>query len=326
MKHLSIQNKKECFIKKIVSVLMMIMLIFLLVSCDSDKNSSLNDSASDETDLSNGAEVFCESGTSYISDSTKNISSEEVSDNSDVNFEETSDDAPDEEIKTVLTFRVNENMPIFRCDIDVKDYVTLKIDITDTSSNKLIQSIVPPDNEMFTKNAAYFVDITFSGNLAILIPLENSANYVRFVAYAWDSKKNMFTEIPSFSEILNPSINADDKLIYATRTASQITSYSMIEFKDNEFLLTRSLCWWPAIFDGDDVSNAEQLMHCEETSGPDAKKIINDFYVPWDGCYDIDINDEQMKPYFEEGSLWDLNSSKWDCEFYNELIDINRFY
>jgi hypothetical protein len=208
-------------------------------------------------------------------------------------------------------------MPIFRCDISTSGDHTEKIDITDTSSNKLIGSIVPSVNEIFTKKAAYFVDITFNGNLAILLPLERSANYVRFLAYVWDSGNQNFTEIPSFSEIQNPCINEHDKLIYSMRSADGATSYAMFDFNNNKFALKRTFSYWRAESEINAVSNAGQLMHCKETSGSDVKNVIKDFFVP--NGSDIDMNDERIKLYFEKGSLWDLNSSKWKCEFYNEL-------
>ena len=77
----------------------------------------------------------------------------------------------------------------------------------------------------------------------------------------------------------------------------------MFEFKNNQFVLTRTFGWQPANLEVDAVSGADQLMHCRETSGPDAKNVVNDFYVP-NGIV-IDLNDEKIKPYFKEGSLWD---------------------
>ena len=95
----------------------------------------------------------------------------------------------------------------------------------------------------------------------------------------------------------------------------------MVEFKNGQFINTNSFGWYPADTYEDSIQNANQLMRCvEEISSNDGSKtVVKDFYVP-KISNDIDINDEQLKPYFEEGSFWDLSGHKWkDYMLLNEL-------
>lgn len=234
----------------------------------------------------------------------------------------TSETSTNLETTQSFTFQVNASMPIYKCITtisSVEHEQTKKIIITDAVTGKLVQSIIPPDNEMFTKSSIYFIDVTFSGNLALIIPIERAAHYVTFNAYIWDFVKKQFIETPSFQNIHNPSINSDNKRILSNDSSNQITSYVMFSFDKNRFISTNSIYWEPAYIESDGVSYADNLLHFVEKKGADSYTIVNDFYVPGYNSYDIDTNDTCAKSYFVSGSFWDLSSHKWQCTFYGEV-------
>jgi len=136
------------------------------------------------------------------------------------------------------------------------------------------------------------------------------------------NKTKQFIEVPSFQDVLNPSINHKTKQILSRfNYTTESTYYHMVEFKNGQFINTNSFGWYPADTYEDSIQNANQLMRCvEEISSNDGSKtVVKDFYVP-KISNDIDINDEQLKPYFEEGSFWDLSGHKWkDYMLLNEL-------
>jgi len=83
-----------------------------------------------------------------------------------------------------IAFRVNENMPIYKCTIITSDSEeeydvgrVEKILITEADKDLLIQTIIFSSdenkfNENALKSAAYFKDVTFDGNLDLLVPRE----------------------------------------------------------------------------------------------------------------------------------------------------------
>lgn len=201
MNHLFLINKKEYFIKKVISVLMMIMLIFLLVSCVPGEDFSSNSSAPEEKNSSTRAEFSSESEISTSPDS----SGLEVSDNSD----ETSDDASNKEVKTVFTFRVNENMPIYECifvrnnsgpnimflnDDDTESGYFNKIIINDESGNQI--QIISLSDFSGTSNLMFnFFDINSEGNMDLTLQ-QFAADKVYSYNYIWDDIKNKYNEVP----------------------------------------------------------------------------------------------------------------------------------
>jgi len=226
-----------------------------------------------------------------------------------------------------LTFQVNAGMPLYKCDVTVSGDgfgQATKIVITDAGSGAVIQTIAPPTpNESATKAAAYFVDVTFDGNLDILIPYERPASYIRFDAFVWDASSRQFIETPSFQDILNPAIDPVGKRILSTVSNSSVpvsyTLYSMYSFQDSGFALTNR-------FEMDTVSdtenpdtNAIDSIHCLETKGPSGNEaVVNSFIVPGVGS-SVDQIDPGLAPYFADGSFWDLNNAKWQCSFLNDL-------
>ena len=218
-----------------------------------------------------------------------------------------------------FSFRINTSMPEYRCIAtfsETEHRQTKQIAIRDTDTGALVQTIVPPDNEVFTKSAIYFKDVTFSGDLALVIPLERSAHAVTFAAYVWDAGQKQFVEVPSFQNIRNPAIDPDTARILSHNSAGQITSYTIYAFDGQQFAPTNSLTWQPADIESDPISNAENLVHVVERKGTET---VQDFLVPSEGSYDIDQNDLRIKPYYVSGSFWDLNSSKWQSTFSNEV-------
>lgn len=216
-------------------------------------------------------------------------------------------------------FQVNADTPPYQCVATINnDGVEriIRIDITNAETGEAIQTIIPPENEVFTKSAVYFYDVTFQGNLALLIPLTNSSSCVTFDAYQWDTQTKQFAEMPSFQKILNPCIFAENRQILSSFSGNQTTSYGIYIFQNHQFTRTNTLSWQPADLEVSLVSDAEDRMHLIEKKD---NAIVKDVYVRRKDFYTIDAEDPQTSAYFESGSFWDLNSSKWQCEFYNEI-------
>ena len=218
-----------------------------------------------------------------------------------------------------FTFQVNADTPLYQCVATISnDDVEriIRIDITNAETGEAIQTIIPPENEVFTKSAVYFYDVTFQGNLALLIPLTNFSSYVTFNAYQWDTQTKQFAEMPSFQKIQNPCISTENKQILSSFSGNQITSYGVYTFQNHQFTQTNTLSWQPADLEVSQVSDAGDRMHLIEKKDD---TIVKDVYVRRTDFYTIDAENPLTRAYFESGSFWDLNSSKWQCKFYDRI-------
>ena len=225
----------------------------------------------------------------------------------------------------IYTFRINENMPLYECAVFISEPTSgsgngriEQIKITDTSSDALLQTIfftsdTYPFNEDFMTSAAYFIDVTFDGNIELLVPLERSARYMCFNAFIWDDVSKQFVNHPSFETVYNPSIDFDNKRILSTTSGDQRTNYIIRVFENNEFVVTNSIGWGEAWVEPDAIPNADEFIHFSEyrpVSG--IETIVNDFYVHTDFfSWNSDNLDPRLVPYFEPDSFWDLENPRW---------------
>ena len=220
----------------------------------------------------------------------------------------------------VFSFQINSSLPVYKCIAYITDNEhkqISKIEIIEEKTEKSIQTIVPKSNDLFTNSAVYFADLTFTGNLSLIIPYERSSHYAAFDAYIWDDAERQFVEAPSFKNIHNPAIDSQNKRILSKNSASQITSYNMFSYKDDEFILTNSVYWQPSSLESSKESSMQRSNHFIEKNGD---VVVLDIHVPGNDPYTIDISNPQISPYFVSGSFWDLGSEKWQCMFLNEFI------
>lgn len=183
---------------------------------------------------------------------------------------------------------------------------------------KELQTISVASNEMFAKSFAYIQDVNFDGNSDLLIPYENPASAIYFQAYLWDVDEEKFIESASFSNLPNYAIDTDNQRILSRRTASCITSYGIHVYdkEKKEFVKTHALYWEPK-------DENQNKLHLEE-SIYDEKGIETKVYcvdVPSKNLFDLEDSNPAVKQYFEKGSLWDLNSSKWISSFKKENLN-----
>jgi|GEM_PF-3292342 len=237
---------------------------------------------------------------------------------------------PGDESTQNFTFRVNANMPAYQCvaALAAAGYwpTTTRIVITDTNGGALVQTIIPPEeNVAYSKSAVYFADVNFDGDLDIVIPLYMGANNWGFDAYLWDSAAGQFVEAPSFQDILRAAVDPDTKQMLSSASGSAASMYyKMYSFENGQFVQTNEFSWDIALDDQNPPPNADHLMHFTETKGDAGNMVtVNDFYLPFNvdsnSGWGIDMNNAQVKPYFTPGSFWDINGKRWQCTFDDEL-------
>lgn len=221
-----------------------------------------------------------------------------------------------EQAQPVLTFRVNSSHPEYTAAVNYSNGntgVAWSITIQDNADQKEIQMIDLSDNELFAEKVIYTADVTFDGNLDILIPYQRSASACFFQAYVWQEKEGRFVHAPTFKGMANFAIDKENKCILSTQTSSQITSYSMnyYDAEANDFNRFVAVLWFPHCSDS-------EKMHFEEERYEDDKLDIVKYYdVGRVDFLDVDKSDPQIAEYFAAGSFWDLDNAKWKNYFYN---------
>ena len=145
-----------------------------------------------------------------------------------------------------VVFRINDSLPDYRATVtynleNLRMGETLVI--SEKESGEQIQEIDLPENECFTEAPLYLLDVTFDGNLDILVPKEHPASAVYFQAYVWNEKESQFIYAPTFESLPNIALDTENKLILSSRTASQISSYAMSYYDNtkNDFIIKNSI-------------------------------------------------------------------------------------
>lgn len=198
---------------------------------------------------------------------------------------------------------------------NAKSFVVINKD-----TGEIVQETEIERYENFADKPIYAMDVTFDGYLDLLIPYERPASAVYFSAYIYDAshsdtKENDFVYAPSFEEIPNFALDLENEEILSKRTQSQRTSYDMYwySFTDSDFRLLNSLYYEPAHLK--DASYLENEIYFVETSYDFDEKetIVNEFVAAsGDDFMNPDKSDPKIAPYYEVGSVWDLDSDKWN--------------
>ena len=220
----------------------------------------------------------------------------------------------DQQSRPTITFRVNSSRPEYTAVVNYSNASAVtaqSITITDRAAKKDIQTINVSGNELFAEKVLYAADITFDGNLDILIPYERPASAAYFQAYVWQESEGQFVYAPQFENLPNFVIDKENNRILTTRTSSQITSYSICYYdaQAKDFRPSHSIYWEP------DASDSK--MHFVEKHNINGVKVIvKDCQVEKSSHLDVNKADPQIAEYFAAGSFWDLDSQKWKNQFY----------
>ena len=237
-----------------------------------------------------------------------------------------------------FTFRVNPEMPVFACVVTIDNFrykdspypeleccweAISKVDIYDLEGGELLQSIDIAASQglhqAVTKTAAYFVDVTFDGNLDILIP-DSSIHGVRLEALVWDADTGWFN-MAEFGYFSNPCIDAESRLIL---------SHAVIDIGDggeiwgkyeyiNGMFSSYSYLSLGTALHSDGLPHGYEWRyewkHSYYLETPDE----GEFVLPLTPGGQIDFADPLVAGYLDSGSYWDLNSPVWDCPFLYDM-------
>ena len=189
--------------------------------------------------------------------------------------------------------------------------------ISDAKTGKEVQtiSLSPSDQVTTTDKYIYSLDVNFDGYYDLLVPDMHPAHAIFFNAYIYDSAQQKFVEAPSFKNLPNIALDAENKQILYHSGGDSMFNYGMAFYdKDKkDFVTTNSILIKPNYTGG---TTEFPEYHFEEYRYEDGKEIIvNEFNIPLHEFYLYPVSNSDMLPYYENGSFWDLSSDKWDCVF-----------
>lgn len=211
--------------------------------------------------------------------------------------------------------------------VEFEKLTAKNLKIYDDTTKELLQTIPLNRSEEVTttdKNI-YALDVNFDGYIDLLIPDMHPARAIFFNAYIYDSAQQKFVEAPSFKNLPNIALDAENKQILYHSGGDSMFNYGMAFYdKDKkDFVTTNSILIKPNSTDG---TTEFPENHFEECRYEDGKKIIvNKFNIPLHEFYLYPVAYPDILPYYQEDSFWDLYSDKWDClfKYENGVICIN---
>lgn len=282
--------------KKGICIALACFLLFGMVGCgemDTDESSVALSSDAETTENSSSAD-----SSEILAENTS-----ETSEESDEMSEITSAESEIGDRSDSILYHPNVSLPSYTVTIvytDTDKQVAEQLVVTEQESGQEIQRMTLPENQRFTKEPAYAADVTFDGYADLLIPNQQPAYGSWFHAYVWDVETGKLIDAPGFSELSNVALDTDRKQILSHRLASRSTSYSISVFDPDkkEFVTQHSLYWdWS----DDGVTYFKEFNEKNE--------IVTEFSF----CgTTLDPETTDAKPYFEDGSVWELASSKWE--------------
>ncbi|MDD4125276.1 MAG: hypothetical protein PHW77_06110 [Eubacteriales bacterium] len=235
-------------------------------------------------------------------------------------IEDSNDISEPESYNQIFTFKVNSDMPEYKCEVFISNEGRIidGLTITNTQTSDLIQTLAVSDinNSVITESAAYFMDVTFDGNIDILVPCNVTRNLC-IAAYLWDSESMQFVYYQKFEEMGNIAIDPDNKKILTHNDiwldAGRIADfYSVFSFDGNDFILEKQVGFVPS----EDLTTTV----FSETEGEyGSQTTITEFELSYDYNTNLDKSDERLAPYYVSGSFWDLDGSKWESIINDKL-------
>ncbi len=218
-----------------------------------------------------------------------------------------------------VAFRVNDALPEYRATVDYNENFQMAetLIIFEKESGVQLQKIDLPENECFTKTPVYALDVTFDGNIDLLVPSQRPASAVYFQAYVWNEKESQFIYAPTFENLPNFALDTENKLILSYRSGNMITSYGMSYYDTTkkDFIFKNSVYMELA-------ENDQEIHFVEEEFKNGEWKIIKEHFIAGDDPYGPDKTNPDISNYYEKGSFWDLDSDKWNSYF---LVDSNTY-
>ncbi|MBO5797829.1 MAG: hypothetical protein J6R77_05735, partial [Clostridia bacterium] len=156
---------------------------------------------------------------------------------------------------------------------------------------------------------AFEIDISFDGQPDLLIARERPAAGVCFTAYVWDATEWCYWPADDWT-LTNFVLDTEHQRILSYNAGDMHTIYSISywDAETRELVREHTLFWgWYTIVENGPL--AEKMEFMEYKNGDEL--VVSYPLTEWEDVYTLDKTDPRFAPYFEPGSLWDLDNEKW---------------
>lgn len=146
-------------------------------------------------------------------------------------------------------------------------------------------------------NKFEYVDVNFDTVPDLLICTGHHGNQGALTYYCFLQTDTGFVEAPTFSDIPNPSIDAENQLILSQwRNSAASHSWAEYKYEDNIFVLSRELREELLVVSDEEIwvwtVNGEEIGRSNELSKAEIENLL-----------------------YNENSEWNLSHSRWVCQF-----------
>lgn len=209
-----------------------------------------------------------------------------------------------------VRFRVNDSMPSYEAVVVLtEDGVVELLAFCGVETGEVLQTVEVED-EFCQNKQPYALDVTFDGNVDILIPYAETSRATYFHAYIWDAEGETFVHAPTFSQLPNFVLDSVNKQILGYSSGDMLVNYAVgVYDKDiKNFAVTNELYYEYLI----NEENGDTVHFVEYAYKNGEEQLVAEYTMQGDGdYYEVDETDERMQPYLAEGSFWELYSDKW---------------
>ena len=152
------------------------------------------------------------------------------------------------------------------------------------------------------ENKFEYADVNFDSVPDLLICTGHHGNQGALTYYCFLQTENGFVESPSFTDIPNPAIDGENKLILGQwRNSAASHSWAEFRYEDNVFARFRELCEEPATDSGEDVwiwkVNGEEIGRSDKLSASEIEDLL-----------------------YNETSEWNLSGDRWRTLYNNGVM------
>ena len=162
----------------------------------------------------------------------------------------------------------------------------------------------PPAN---LKNKFEYIDVNFDNVPDLLVCTGHHGNQGAVIYYCFLQTDEGFVEAPTFTDILNPSVDTENKLILSQwRNSALSHSWEEYKFQNNAYSIDRDLCEYAEVpEDGKDASdyiwvwtvNGEVIGRSDELSESEIADLL-----------------------YSENSEWRLADDRWRTIYNNGMM------
>lgn len=151
------------------------------------------------------------------------------------------------------------------------------------------------------ENKFKYVDVNFDNLPDLLICTGHHGNQGLLTYYCFLQTESGFAEEPTFTEISNPAIDTDNKLILSQwRNSAASHSWAEYQYQDGKYILYRELCEDLALDSDEEVwiwtVNGEVIGRSDELSAEEIEDLL-----------------------YNENSEWEISGDRWRTLYNNGL-------